>query len=230
MAVKRLNDGVLCIFERPGLAWLAQHLPSWVLPNHLTAIGFLGAVLAGAGFVLSQWSMEWLWLANLGLVANWFGDSLDGTLARLRKIERPRFGFFLDNSIDIFSQAIILLAVGVSPCAHFAVACMGLIAFQMAYIFTLIEAQVQGIQRITFFGFGPTEIRVLLVLGNLLTLAFGVVDVRAWLSPLAALVSVSIHDLVISILSAAGVVLLAAVAIREARVLAVDDPPPVRPK
>jgi phosphatidylglycerophosphate synthase len=225
MSLRRVNESVLGALEKPALAWIAQRLPAWVLPNHLTALGFLGAWLTAAGFVLSRWSMSWLWLACVGLLANWFGDSLDGTLARRRRIERPRYGFFVDHTSDLFSQAIIFLAVGSSPCAHFAVACMGLIAFLMAFVFTLIGAQVRETMRITYFGFGPTEIRALLFFGNLLTLAFGIIEVQG-LGPLRAFGRVSMHDLVISFLSLAAVGLIAVLAIREARVLTVEDPPP----
>jgi phosphatidylglycerophosphate synthase len=161
-------------------------------------------------------------------LANWFGDSLDGTLARRRRIERPRYGFFVDHTSDLFSQVIIFLAVGLSPCAHFAVACLGLIAFLMAFVFTLIGAHVRQTMRITYFGFGPTEIRALLFLGNLLTLAFGIFDLQGWFAPLRAFGPVSIYDLVISLLSLIGVGLIGVLAIRDARALAAEDPSPLR--
>jgi archaetidylinositol phosphate synthase len=225
MAVKRLNDSVLGVWERPALAWMADRLPAWVVPNHLTVLGVLGALLTAAGFILSHWSILWLWFASLGLVTNWLGDSLDGTLARRRRIERPRFGFFVDHTCDLFSQVIIFLSIGVSPCARFAVACLGLIAFLMGFVYTLIGAHVHNTMRITYFGFGPTEIRALLFLGNLSTLAFGVVYLPTRLTPLAVLGPISGHDLGISILSLVGVGLIAALAIREGRALAALDPP-----
>jgi phosphatidylglycerophosphate synthase len=226
MVVNRVNNSVLGGLERPALSWVVNRLPKWVLPNHLTIIGVSGALLAGAGFVLSRWSMAWLWLATFGLLANWVGDSLDGTLARLRLIERPRFGFFVDHTSDLFSQVIIFLAVGASHCAHFGVACLGLIAFLMAFVYTLIGAQVQGTMRITYFGFGPTEIRALFFFGNLLTLVFGIVDLRAWFAPLGITGPVTIYDIVICLLAFLGAAIIAALAIREARLLAVEDPPP----
>ncbi len=226
MAVTRVNDSALGALERPALAWLADHLPAWVMPNHLTVIGVLGAVLTAAGFVLSRWSLPWLWLACLGLVANWLGDSLDGTLARRRRIERPRYGFFVDHTSDLFSQVIIFLALGLSPCCHFAVACLGLIAFLMGFVYTLIGAHVRHTMRITYFGFGPTEIRVLLFLGNLAPLAFGVVYLRFRFAPLAVFGPISGHDLAISILSLSAVGLMATLAIREGRALATEDPQP----
>jgi len=229
MAVKRLNDSVLGAWERPTLKWMADRLPGWVVPNHLTLFGVLGAVLTAAGFVLSRWSLPWLWLANFGLVANWIGDSLDGTLARRRCIERPRFGFFVDHISDLFSQVIIFLSIGVSPCAHFEVACLGLIAFLMGFIYTLIGAHVHNTMRITYFGFGPTEIRALLLLGNLAVLAFGIVYLQPRFKPLAMLGPLSGHDLGISLLSVLGVGVITTLAIREARALAALDPTPAPP-
>jgi phosphatidylglycerophosphate synthase len=229
MAVKRVNDSVLGVLERPALMWMADRLPAWVLPNHLTVLGVLGALLTAAGFVLSHWALSWLWLACVGLVANWLGDSLDGNLARRRRIERPRFGFFLDHTSDLFSQVIIFLALGVSPCAHFAVACLGLIAFLMGFVYTLIGAHVQGTMRITYFGFGPTEIRALLLFGNLSTLTFGIVHVQTRFTPLAVFGSITGHDIVISLLSLLGAGVIATMAIREARALASLDPPPGAP-
>jgi phosphatidylglycerophosphate synthase len=227
MAVKRVNESVLGALERPTLAWIARRFPAWVLPDHLTIVGFSGAFLAAAGFVLSCWSMSWLWLSCVGLLVNWFGDSLDGTLARLRRRERPRYGFFIDHTSDMFSNVILFLAIGVSPCTHFAVACLGLIAFLMAFVYTMIGTHVRQRMRITYFGFGPTEIRALLIIGNLLVLKFGVIDVHRYLGPLSRSGLISIHDVVISFLAAAGAVLLAFLAIREARALGREDPPPI---
>ena len=226
MAVRRVNDSLLGPLERVGLAWMASRLPAWVLPDHLTLLGLVGALLTGAGFILSHWYLAWLLLACVGLLANWFGDSLDGTLARLRHIERPQYGFFVDHTCDLFSQVIIFISLGASPCTHFGVACLGLIAFLMAFIYTLIGLQVKGELRITYFGFGPTEIRALLFLGNLLVVAFGVIDLRGWFAPLARFDYVTIHDVVISILAVAGVVLIAMLAVRRARLMAVEDPAP----
>lgn len=226
MAVNRVNDSVLGALERPTLAWIAARLPGWVHPDHLTIIGFSGALLAAAGFVLSRWSIDWLWISSLGLAANWFGDSLDGTLARYRHTERPRYGFFLDHTSDMFSQAIVFLAIGLSPLAHFAVACIGLIVFLMAFIYTMIGTHVRQRMRITYFGFGPTEIRMLLIVGNILVLAFGVIDIRRWVSFRSYHGSISIHDLVITLMATIGICLIAVLAVRETRALGREDPRP----
>jgi archaetidylinositol phosphate synthase len=229
MTVKRVNESVLGPLERPALAWIVARLPKTVVPDHLTIFSFTGALLTAFGFILSCWGMSWLWLASIGLVANWFGDSLDGTLARYRKIERPRYGFFIDHTSDMFSQAIIFIAIGISPCAHLAVTCLGLIAFLMAFIYTMIGTHVRQRMRITYFGFGPTEIRALLIIGNLLVLAFGVIDVKQWIGPRFPLTWISIHDVVIFLIACAGLLLIIFLAIREARALGREDPPPRPP-
>ena len=224
-AVQRINDSVLGPLERPALAWLVRRLPPKVVPDHLTAFGVFGALLTATGFVLSCRSLTWLWLASLGLIINWLGDSLDGNLARLRHIERPRYGFFIDHTTDLFCQSLTFIALGVSPLAHFGMACLGLITFLMAFVYTLIAAQTRATMRITYLYFGPTEIRALLLLGNLLTLAVGVVDLRRWFAALPGRGWVSIHDAFIALLAASGVVVIALLAWRDARALSVEDPP-----
>jgi phosphatidylglycerophosphate synthase len=225
-AVRRINDSVLGFCERPALAWVAKRLPAWVLPDHLTALAAVGALLTAAGFVLSCWSLTWLWVSSLGIVVNWFGDSLDGTLARLRHIERPRYGFFIDHTSDLFCQSLTFIALGISPLAHFGMACLGLIVFLMAFVYTLIAAQTRSTMRITYLYFGPTEIRALLLLGNFLTLAVGVVDLRQWVPGLPGNGWVSIHDVFIALLAVAGVVVIAVLAWRDGRALSAEDPPP----
>lgn len=224
--LQRVNDSVLGAWERPALTWMAVRLPAAVVPDQLTAFGAVGAVLTAAGYVLSRRSLSWLWLACAGLLINWLGDSLDGTLARLRRIERPRYGFFIDHTSDLFCQTITFVSLGVSPLAHFGAACLGLIAFLIAFVYTLITAQARGVMRITYFHFGPTEIRGLLLFGNLLTLIVGVIDVRRWLPSSLGLGALSIHDVVISLLAIAGVTMIAFLAIGDARALAALDPPP----
>jgi archaetidylinositol phosphate synthase len=222
---QRINNSVLGRWERPALVWMAARLPAAVVPDQLTALGALGALLTAAGFILSRWSLSWLWLACVGIVLNWLGDSLDGTVARLRRIERPRYGFFIDHTSDLFCQTITFVSLGLSPVAHFEMACLGLITFLIAFVYTLITAQVRCTMRITYLHFGPTEIRALLLLGNLLTLAVGVVDLGPWPASLPGDGRISIHDLGIALLSLTGIVTIGIVAIGEARALSLEDPP-----
>jgi len=224
--VQRINDSFLGPLERPALAWMAARLPAAIVPDHLTAFGVVGGLITAAGFLLSRGSPGWLWLASAGLLINWFGDSLDGTLARVRRIERPRYGFFIDHTSDLFCQIITFLALGASPLAHFGTACLGLITFLLAFVYSLITAYARATMRVTYFYFGPTEIRALLLLGNVLTLAAGVVDLQAWLPPVPGAGAITVHDFFIVLLSLAGLTAIGTVAVGDAKALAAEDPPP----
>jgi archaetidylinositol phosphate synthase len=205
---------------------MAERLPLWVTPDHLTLLGITGALTTAAGYFASRWSLEWLWVACAGLVVNWVGDSLDGTVARLRDIQRPRYGFFVDHTSDLFSQSLVFLALGLSPCAHFGIACLGVIAFLMAFVYSLICVEVRNTLRITYFGFGPTEIRALLIAGNLITLRAGVLDVGPWFTPMGwSPGPITIYEVSIVILVTIAVPSLVLLALRERRELAFEDPP-----
>jgi len=224
--VSRVNESFLSGLERPALAWMVPRVPARITPDHLTIIGVSGAAAAAAGYLLSRWSIEWLWLAAIGLVINWAGDSLDGNVARARGIERHRYGFFIDHTTDLFSQAAVFLALAASPCARFGVAATGLIAFLMGFVYTLIYFKATDTMRITYFRFGPTEIRALLVIGNLITLWAGVLDLGQYFPMLSRFGAVTVYELFIVIICVVTVPAFALLAIRESRVLARDDPPP----
>jgi phosphatidylglycerophosphate synthase len=223
---KRLNDSAFGVLERPALAWAAERLPAWITPDQLTSIGLAGAIAAAAGYVASRWSLQWLWLASAGLILNWAGDSLDGTVARLRRIERPRYGFFVDHTSDLFAQSAVFLALGVSPCARLGIACLGLITFLVAFVYSLICLRVRNTLRITYFGFGPTEIRALLVAGNLITIACGAFDLGHWILP--TLPPVTIYEAGVLLICSLALPALLVLAVRESRDLARDDPPPAQ--
>jgi archaetidylinositol phosphate synthase len=164
---KRVNDILLGPLERPALKWLAAHLPKWVTPDICTLIGVIGAFLIAASYGLSRLNHNYLWLASLGFVINWFGDSLDGTLARFRHIERPVFGFFIDHTVDAFNEMIIFLGLGVTFYVNFSVACLALIGYLLLSVVVYIRTCVAGEFKISYGKLGPTEIRVLAILLNI---------------------------------------------------------------
>lgn len=166
-SLARVHESWLACHERRMLTWLARGMPAWVTPDHLTALGLSGAVLAGGAYALSGFSSNLLWLACLGLVLNWFGDSLDGSLARYRGIERPRYGFFIDHSSDVLSQLLIFLGLGISPLMRFDMACLALLSYWLAALYTFIRAVATRVFQISYLGVGPTEIRLGLVLYTL---------------------------------------------------------------
>jgi phosphatidylglycerophosphate synthase len=161
---ERVNDILLGPLERPALNWLATHLPSWITPDGCTIIGILGSVIIAVGFVLSRIDRNFLWLAILGFLINWFGDSLDGTLARFRHIERPIYGFFVDHTSDLFSQLLIFLSLGASPYIGFNFACLLLIAYLLLSIMVYIRTSLFGEFKISYSKLGPTEFRVFAIM------------------------------------------------------------------
>jgi phosphatidylglycerophosphate synthase len=177
-----MNDILLGPLERPALNWFASHMPSWVSPDACTIIGVIGAVMISGGYVLCVLDKNFLWLASIGYLVNWFGDSLDGTLARYRNIERPVYGFFIDHIVDAASQVLIFLGLGMTPYVSFNVACLTLIAYLLLSVLAYVRTCTVGEFRISYGKLGPTEIRVLAILLNtgmyfggirVITLSFG---------------------------------------------------------
>ena len=165
---RRINDILLGPLERPTLKWLAAHMPTWVTPDICTIIGVAGSFVIAISYLFSVYDRNFLWLASLGFVINWFGDSLDGTLARYRKIERPIFGFFVDHITDAFSVTVIVLGLGLTTYVSFAIACLALIAYLLLCVLVFVRTSAIGEFKISYSKLGPTEIRVLIVLLNIM--------------------------------------------------------------
>jgi phosphatidylglycerophosphate synthase len=162
----RENDILLGFLERPALKWLAEHMPAWVTPDILTWIGILGSLLIFISYILTHISPIFLWVASLGFILNWFGDSLDGTLARHRHIERPRYGFLVDHFVDALSTLFIFIGLGISPYVNLTVAAFGVIAYLLLSIMVYLITYVTGMFQITNAKIGPTEVRLLAILTN----------------------------------------------------------------
>jgi len=150
-----------------------------VKPDHLTALGVLAALAIAAAYVLSNESDTWLWIASALLVVHWLGDSLDGTLARVRKSERPRYGYYLDHLVDAFATAAIGIGLGLSPYMLLAVGLAIVVAYLILSINTYLETHAFGVFTLGYGRLGPTEARVMLIgLNTLIALGVGVsVDV-----------------------------------------------------
>jgi phosphatidylglycerophosphate synthase len=123
-------------------------------------------LVAGGGYVLARWDVRALWLVVAALAANWFGDSLDGTLARVRHVERPRYGFYLDHVVDIMGSTLLLAGLAASPFMSPVIALSLLAAYLLVSSEVFLSTAVQGVFRISFAGVGPTELRILLAIGT----------------------------------------------------------------
>jgi archaetidylinositol phosphate synthase len=210
----RINDILLGPLERPALQWLAAHMPAWVTPDVLTVIGLGGSVLIFVSYALTNAHPALLWVASLGFVINWFGDSLDGTLARFRKIERPKYGFFIDHTIDAFSELLVVLGLGLTPYIRFDVAAVALIAYLLLSVLVYVRTYVEGVFQISYGKLGPTEVRAILIIVNTFLFFFGnpAVDLR--------IVSTTVFDLVIAALAAILFLIFVSTTLRLAREMA----------
>lgn len=211
---QRVNDILLGPLERPALLWLSAHMPAWINPDILTLIGILGAVIICAGYILSGVSSAFLWLATLGFVINWFGDSLDGSLARYRQIERPKYGFFVDHTVDAFSQLLIFMGLGLSPYVSFSVAALALVGYLLMTVLVYVDTFVSGVFKISYGKFGPTEMRVLAILVNAAFFFVGRPIIETALGPVA------LYDLVVLAIALAFVLVFLISTTRRARELA----------
>jgi phosphatidylglycerophosphate synthase len=147
-------------------------------PDHLTAIGVLGACLVFTGYIASRYHPAFLWLAVSGFVLHWFGDSLDGSLARYRHIERPRYGYFLDHSVDAFCNLIIMASFGATAYARMDVSLFALLGYFMLCMYVFLNNQVSGTFQLSFLALGPTELRLALISLTIGMYFFGIVGVR----------------------------------------------------
>jgi archaetidylinositol phosphate synthase len=162
----RLQNSFTAATERRALLWLAARLPPSINSDHLTLLGFAAMFLAGCSYAFARWNPWGLLLATLCLALNWFGDSLDGTLARLRNRQRPRYGFYVDHMIDSFGALFLMGGLAASGYIDWRIAMGLLVAFLLLSIESYLASYTLGIFRLSFAKFGPTEIRILLGIAN----------------------------------------------------------------
>lgn len=162
-ALARIQQNLLARNERRLLNWLCARLPRWVTPDKLTILGLIGSFMTFAGYVLSNLGPLWLILAIAGYLVNWFGDSLDGSIARFRHIERPSYGYFIDHSCDGLTVLMILTGMGLSPFVTMDYAMVALAGYLLLAIHTFLSARVLGEFKLSYMAGGPTELRVMLI-------------------------------------------------------------------
>jgi len=167
---KRIHRSLTAAPEKAALTWMALRMPAWINSDHLTALGFASMLLAGVSYAAARWTTAGLLLATAFLALNWFGDSLDGTLARVRHCQRPRYGYYVDHVIDSFGALFLMGGLALSGYVHPAVAIGMLVGFLLLSIELYLATQVLGEFTLSFWKFGPTEIRILLGIGNVVLL------------------------------------------------------------
>ena len=162
----RIQTSVLNALEKKVLVYLAERQPKWMTSDILTYIGTFGAMVIAAGYILSSWNNNFLWLSSLGFIINWYGDSLDGTLARVRKMQRPIYGYYIDHTIDAINEVMIFVGVGLSGLMHLEIALLALVMYFLMTINVSINAHLKKEFKLTYASMGPTEFRIIMIIIN----------------------------------------------------------------
>ena len=172
--VTRIQLNIIARRERQLLTFLCSRLPRSVTPDGLTALSVAGAALVFASYLASRYDARFLWLASFGFVVNWFGDSLDGSLARFRGIERPLYGYFLDHTVDALNNLVMMAGLGLSTAVRMDVSLFALVGYYLLCIYVFISNHLSGVFQLSFLGFGPTELRICLIAINTAIVLVGV--------------------------------------------------------
>lgn len=163
----RVHRSLIAQAEKRALVWMAERTPGWINSDHLTVLGFAAQVMAGISYALAPSNRAWLLAGICFLALNWLGDSLDGTLARVRQQPRPRYGFYVDHILDSFGAVALMGGLALSGFMHPYIAIGLLIGFLLLSIQSYLATYTIGEFRLSFWSFGPTELRILLAMGNL---------------------------------------------------------------
>jgi len=163
----RIQESLVASSEKRTLIWLAQRTPARINSDHLTLLGFVSQCLAGACYALARFDPDALLVGIVFLALNWLGDSLDGTLARVRDRQRPRYGFYVDHITDTIAAFFLMGGLALSGFVHSSIALGMLVAFLMLSIEAYLATYALGRFQLSYWKFGPTEIRILLAIGNL---------------------------------------------------------------
>jgi phosphatidylglycerophosphate synthase len=179
----RQQDALTAPLERKVLPWLARRTPEWIGPDHMTALGFAAQFLAGLCYAAARWSVAGLLGATIFIAINWLGDSLDGSLARFRNRLRPRYGFYVDHMVDTFGAIFLMAGLGASGYMHWQVASALLTAFLALSIQSYLAAYTLADFQLAHASFGPTEIRILMMIANVALVFYPRVGLRGreWL-------------------------------------------------
>ena len=164
---ERKQLSMLAAAEKKTLIWLAERMPAWVNSDHLTLLGFLAMIAAGLSYWAASWDRRALIVVIAALVVNWFGDSLDGTLARVRKRLRPRYGFYVDHITDAIGTFFLIGGLALSSYMSPYIALGLMIAYFLLSIEVYLTTYTIGAFHLSFWSFGPTELRILLCIGNI---------------------------------------------------------------
>ncbi len=226
----RIQTSLLNGVERKALVWMAERMPKWVTSDMLSAVGFIGAFIVAAGYILSNDSIYFLWLSSFGLLVHWFGDSMDGSLARVRHTQRPVYGFYLDHTLDVITELIMFVGAGLSGLLRLDIALLVFVAYLMMTLNVTINSHLKSEFRLTYAKLGPTEFRLILIILN--TVLMYVAPIREYNTQVniyAYTVTLSGLDIIALCIFALIIAIYTFTVINDARGYAKMDPLPKKP-
>jgi archaetidylinositol phosphate synthase len=166
-SAQRVNRSLTAALEKSALVWMAENSPAWLTSDQLTLLGLSAQIGAGIFYAISRYNRYALLLVIVCIALNWLGDSLDGTLARVRRQQRPRYGFYVDHMVDIFGSVALMMGLACSGFLHWQTAIAMLVAFLVLSSESYLATYTLSCFEMSRGFFGPTEIRILLIIGNL---------------------------------------------------------------
>lgn len=161
---ERIQTSILNGLEKKALVYLAKRQPKWVTSDMLTWFGVAAGVLYAIFCLMARWNVYYLWAASFCLVLNWYGDSLDGTLARVHEIQRPKYGFFIDHSLDVVTTCLFCMGLGLSGMMYLSISLFIMGGYLCMSIYTYLSTIVMDKFRLTYASLGPTEMRLIIIL------------------------------------------------------------------
>lgn len=169
----RIQTSFLNALEHKALVWLAARQPKWVNSDMLTAVGTFGAFLIGLGYALTKFDINFLWLSTFGLLVNWYGDSLDGNLARYRHKQRPLYGYYVDHTMDVINEAMMFFGAGMAPFFDMRITLSAFVLYLLLTLNVSMNAHLRSEFKLTYLKLGPTEFRLIIALANTVMLCYG---------------------------------------------------------
>lgn len=227
----RIQTSLLNSVERKALVWMAEHMPAWVTSDMLSAVGAFGAVIVAAGYILASININFLWLGSFGYVVHWFGDSMDGSLARVRHTQRPVYGFYLDHTLDAVTELIMFVGAGLSGLLRLDIALLVFVAYLLMTLNVTINSHLKSEFRLTYAKLGPTEFRlIMIILNTLLIYVAPMREFRAHLTVFRHSITLSGLDVAALCIFLLIMVIYTCTVISDARGYAKADPLPKAPK
>ncbi len=170
---KRIQTSLINSLERKALTWLAARQPKWVTSDMLTIVGTVGAFLIGLGYALTSLNVNFLWLSTFGLLVNWYGDSLDGSLARFRNKQRPLYGYYVDHTMDVINESMMFFGAGMAPFFDMRLTLSAFVLYLLMTLNVSMNAHLRDEFKLTYLKLGPTEFRIIIAIANTVMLCFG---------------------------------------------------------